>query len=166
MLFALEWRVLCPTPMEFARHFVELLPSTIDPSTSASILKASQTRFEQTLTDRYFAFCKPSVVGASCVACVLTGTSTLSSSERHSFWLVMARLTDMIDVMDAQNRLIKGMPVCKPEIASEVNKEGTGSSHSSDSRCVSTLTAYSRPSSSVASDGASPVCIAEAARQA
>ncbi|KAL7534563.1 hypothetical protein ACHAXR_005953 [Thalassiosira sp. AJA248-18] len=158
ILFALEWRVSCPTPMDFVMHLLELLPETIN---TGALLEASQKHVEHTSTDFYFTFCKPSVVGASCLASCLAGTDILSSSERQTFWLQIARITDLIDVMEAQNKLSERIPICKP-VAAPVSKVVTTKKSSS----ITSKLSFFKRKGVVASSGSSPVCITQTARGA
>mmetsp|Transcript_25361 Transcript_25361/g.53580 ORF Transcript_25361/g.53580 Transcript_25361/m.53580 type:complete len:293 (+) Transcript_25361:191-1069(+) len=121
MLFTLHWRVSCPTSMEFVRHFVALLPERIhDSSILEDIIGTSLQHLNHAVTDFYFAFHTPSVVGACCLASTLIGTDVLSSSERRSFYLKLARIVDLIDVMEAQIKLLNGRPLCKPITVSNI----------------------------------------------
>ena len=129
ILFALDWRVACPTPMDFVRHFIDLLPpEKMTSSISESLLEASQKHVDSTVTDIYFAFFKPSAVGAACLASSLTQADILSSSERKTFWLQLAKNTVLTDVMDAQNKLLRGHPLRKPKTASQVTESSTTTS--------------------------------------
>eukprot|EP00571_Detonula_confervacea_P006939 CAMPEP_0172320742 /NCGR_PEP_ID=MMETSP1058-20130122/41293_1 /TAXON_ID=83371 /ORGANISM="Detonula confervacea, Strain CCMP 353" /LENGTH=296 /DNA_ID=CAMNT_0013036069 /DNA_START=131 /DNA_END=1021 /DNA_ORIENTATION=- len=156
ILFALDWRVSCPTPMEFVRHLLELLPEKIKSSFSDSLLEASQKHMDHTATDFYFTFCKPSVIGASCLVSSLAGTDILSSSQRQTFWLQLSSLTDLIGIMEAQNRLLKGLPQSKPNTLSKLTKPSI----------TSKSVTLSQPKSLAASGDSSPVCVTQTARQA
>mmetsp|Transcript_29199 Transcript_29199/g.47928 ORF Transcript_29199/g.47928 Transcript_29199/m.47928 type:complete len:291 (-) Transcript_29199:109-981(-) len=158
ILFALDWRVSCPTPMEFVRYLLELLPEKINSSISESILEASQKYVDHTATDFYFTSCKPSVVGASCLASSLIGTDILSSSERRAFWLQLARITDLIDVMEAQIKLVEGRTLCKPITVSNVATRKPIIS--------SKAAALSQSKTAIASGNSSPVCVTQTARLA
>lgn len=115
MLLALERRVCCPTPMEFVTQLMHLLPwnDKLGEQPRRDIVEACQRHVEETSSDIYFAFSKPSVVGASCLASALTRGKHLTSGERSQFWLHLAKVTDLIDVMEAQNRLLAGRRVRK-----------------------------------------------------
>ena len=118
ILSALDWRVTTPTPMEFVRVFIELLPERIASSSTTSdrLLETSQKFVDGTTTDFYFTFFKPSVIGAACLASSVSATKgILSSSERKAFWLQLAKTTDMIEVMEAQNRLLSGKTLSNPK---------------------------------------------------
>ena len=130
ILFALDWRVACPTPMDFVRHFIDLLPpEKMTSSISESLLEASQKHVDYTVTDIYFAFFKPSAIGAACLACsLLAQADILSSSERKAFWLQLAKNTVLTDVMDAQNKLLRGHPLRKPKTASQVTESSATTS--------------------------------------
>eukprot|EP00581_Thalassiosira_minuscula_P009633 CAMPEP_0183707280 /NCGR_PEP_ID=MMETSP0737-20130205/3894_1 /TAXON_ID=385413 /ORGANISM="Thalassiosira miniscula, Strain CCMP1093" /LENGTH=278 /DNA_ID=CAMNT_0025934897 /DNA_START=286 /DNA_END=1122 /DNA_ORIENTATION=+ len=107
ILLALNGEVICPTPMEFVRDMMELLPEKIDSTVSQQILETTQEYADHTTTDFFFAFCKPSVVGASCLASALTGSNVLSASERQAFWLDLGRIVDLVDVIEAQNKILE-----------------------------------------------------------
>ena len=113
ILFALDWRMSTPTPMQFVEQYIQLLPAKIK-SRTKDILEICKSHIYSIATDMYFVFCKPSVVGASCLAAALTQLNLLSKQERSDFWLHLARITDLIDTMEAQAKLLTGKPVCKP----------------------------------------------------
>ncbi|KAL7538960.1 hypothetical protein ACHAXR_012497 [Thalassiosira sp. AJA248-18] len=161
ILFALEWRVSCPTPMDFVMHLLELLPEKIS---TEGLLVASQKHVEHTSTDFYFTFCKPSVVGASCLASCLAGTDILSSSERQAFWLQIARITDLIDVMEAQNKLSERIPICKPASLTKKSSSITSKLSSSITSKVALFTQQRKTAAALGES--SPVCITQTARGA
>lgn len=133
ILSALDWRVTTPTPMEFVRVFIELLPERIASSsiTSDRILEASQKFVDGTTTDFYFTFFKPSIIGAACLASSVAATKggILSSSERKAFWLQLAKTTDMIEVMEAQNRLLSGKTLSNPKKAKKSSITSNSATH-------------------------------------
>merc|ERR1712007_322153 len=75
---------------------------------NSKLTKAIQKRIEYTSTDIYFTFCKPSVIGASVLTSILVTREILSPTERQTFYLRLSSITDLIDVMEAQNKLITG----------------------------------------------------------
>ena len=106
IIFALDFRLATPTPMEFVRHIMEcMLPPELN---NNKLTKAVQKRIEYTSTDIYFTFCKPSVIGASVLTSILLTREILSPTERQTFYLRLSSITDLIDVMEAQNKLITG----------------------------------------------------------
>lgn len=109
ILLALEWQMSCPTPMEFVRHLMELLPRNsgkLDESSRRDIVESCRSLVEYTSCDIYFAFSKPSVIGAACLASALAKGKYLAPEERAQLWLHLARVTDLIGVMEAENRLL------------------------------------------------------------
>lgn len=151
ILFALDWRVSnSHTPMEFVRQLIELLPVKYNSSISDSLLEACRNHMDHTITDFYFTFCKPSVVGASCLASVLTQADILSTSERQAFWLQLTDLTDLIGVMEAQSKLLQGKSKVSKKPSSLTSKSST----------------FSQPKRVVADGKSSPVCVSKTARQA
>ena len=116
ILFALDFRLATPTPLEFIRHYIHLLPSeTID---KKAFLKACEKRVEYTSTDIYFTFCKPSCVGASIMTSILLDQDVLSTQERQTLYLKLAKMTDLIEVMECQKKLVTGKPVSIPLVSS------------------------------------------------
>jgi len=104
ILFALNFRLATPTPMEFIRHYMHLLPSDIIDN---KLLKECEKRVEYTSTDIYFTFCKPSCVGASVLTSILLDQDILSSTQRQTLYLKLAKMTDLIEVMECQKKLVK-----------------------------------------------------------
>lgn len=114
ILFALDFRLATPTPMEFIRHYMHLLPSDIIDNK----LKACEKRVEYTSTDIYFTFCKPSCVGASILTSILLDQDVLSSTQRQTLFLKLTKMTDLIEVMECQKKLATGKPVSIPLVSS------------------------------------------------
>mmetsp|Transcript_40928 Transcript_40928/g.85992 ORF Transcript_40928/g.85992 Transcript_40928/m.85992 type:complete len:291 (+) Transcript_40928:135-1007(+) len=154
ILFALNWRVSCPTPMDFAREMIEFLPEKARNSISEYILEATQKYVDSAASDFFFTFCKPSVIGASCLASSLTGSDILSASDRQAFWLELARITDLIEVIDAQNKLLAHATLSKPITRLNV---------AAKKRSIPSKSAAFRDNKTTIS---SPVCVTHAARQA
>ena len=116
ILFALDFRLATPTPVEFIRHYIHLLPSeTID---KKNLLKACEKRVEYTSTDIYFTFCRPSCVGASVLTSILLDQDVLSTQERQTLYLKLAKMTDLIEVMECQKKLATGKAVNMPLVSS------------------------------------------------
>jgi hypothetical protein len=140
ILFALEWRVSGPTPMDFVRHIIELLPSC---ESNTSLLENAQKYMDMTVTDVQFSFFKPSVVGASCLISSFTQTHCSYSDDLESFRVRLSQIIDLADVMELQKKLAENTSICLPE-------------SSSRPRDVSTK---SRRRSITVSSTSSPVCV-------
>jgi len=126
IIFALDFRLSTPTPMEFVRHIMEcMLPPELNNNNKA-LVKAIQKKIEYTSTDIYFTFCKPSVIGASVLTSILVTREILSPTERQTFYLRLSSITDLIDVMEAQNKLITGHT--KPVSVSKMVSSSSSSS--------------------------------------
>merc|ERR1712007_231090 len=93
---------------------------------NSKLTKAVQKRIEYTSTDIYFTFCKPSVIGASVLTSILVTREILSPTERQTFYLRLSSITDLIDVMEAQNKLITGHT--KPVSVSKMVSSSSSSS--------------------------------------
>lgn len=157
ILFALDWRVSnSHTPMEFVRQLIEILPVKPD-----GLEEACQRNMDRTGTNFYFTFCKPSVVGASCLASALTEGDILNSTQRQAFWLQLADITDLMGVMEAQSKLYEVKPIKKSKVSKKSSSKKSSSVATSKKSSV-----YSQPRKLVASGDTSPVCVTRSARQA
>ena len=109
VLFALNWRMAYPTPMEFVREYIKLLPDAEllhqqqhQHYDGALLQKAVLERVAYSSSDMYFTFCSPSVVGVSALTSVLISGGLLSKTQRQDFYFLLARSVNLIDVMEAQ----------------------------------------------------------------
>lgn len=125
ILTALNWRVSCHTPMDFARHLLELLPAELSSSHSAILLEDCQKNVDVAVTDIYFSCLTPSTLGISCLTRSLTNSRILSLSEEQIIW---ARLSEMCgfdlssnEVMASRQRLLSHAPPCKSNSLSKLN---------------------------------------------
>lgn len=144
ILFALDFRLATPTAMDFIRHYMKLLPSEM---ITSSVMKACEEKVAYTSTDIYFTFCKPSVVGASCLASVLIGKDLLSSKQRQNFYLHLANTSDLIDIMEAQNKLVTGHT--KPVTVSKLTQTSSSTASVISHTSTNYLSAVSQTSSSI-----------------
>ncbi|KAL9185870.1 hypothetical protein ACHAXT_003647 [Thalassiosira profunda] len=116
ILFALDWRMNTPTPSDFVVQLAALLPASVDGPAKQQLVEVARGHVARTAKDVYFAFCPPSVVGASCLASALAEAEAgaageaFAKSERQAFWLQLGRVADLIDVMEAQARLLGPAP--------------------------------------------------------
>ncbi|KAL7551251.1 hypothetical protein ACHAWF_014436 [Thalassiosira exigua] len=136
ILYALEGKLACPTPMEYVAHLLQLLPE-LDPSATVYLLETSQEYADRALPDFYFATSKPSVVGAGCLVSCLTEIDVLSSSERKSFWIKLGKMTDIVGIMYAQKKLLEGK-------SSSEDVAATKSGFKADKRSSSKAAQYSQ----------------------
>ena len=140
ILFALDWRVSGPTPMDFVRHLIELLPSC---ESKCSLIENAEKYMDQTTTDLQFSCFKPSVVGASCLISSFTQTHCFDSDELDSFRVRLSQMIDLADVMELQKKLNVDTSICLPKLSSKT-------------RDVSTM---NRRRSITISSTSSPVCV-------
>lgn len=155
ILTALEWRVSCYTPMDFARSLLQLLnDEDVSSDVSDSLLKACQMHLDIAVTDMHLSCRTPaSSLGTSCLASSLTHSDILSLSEKQSIW---GQLTEFCgfdlssrEVIAAQQCLLSHSSPCKPNDASKYNS----------------LLQQSNITRS-ASSTSSPICVSKTARQA
>lgn len=140
ILFALEWRVSGPTPMDFVRHIIELLPSC---ESNTSLLKNAQKFMDKTTIDVQFSFSKPSVVGASCLISCFAQTRCSYSDDLESFMATLSQLIELADVMELQEKLTINSSTClsesssKPrDVATKIRRRSVTLSSTSSPVCV------------------------------
>jgi len=140
ILFALEWRVSGPTPMDFVRHIIELLPSC---ESNTSLLKNAQKFMDKTTIDVQFSFSKPSVVGASCLISCFAQTRCSYSDDLESFMARLSQLIELADVMELQEKLTINSSMClsesssKPrDVATKIRRRSVTLSSTSSPVCV------------------------------
>ncbi|KAL3809255.1 hypothetical protein ACHAXA_007992 [Cyclostephanos tholiformis] len=97
ILSALEWRVLAsiPSPMEYVRHFVDLLPKDYVDINGDVILDRAAMFMDVATSDVYFSTCRASHVGMACLARALDDVMPPTSPlDREA---IMKELTDKLD---------------------------------------------------------------------
>mmetsp|Transcript_7084 Transcript_7084/g.11523 ORF Transcript_7084/g.11523 Transcript_7084/m.11523 type:complete len:304 (+) Transcript_7084:70-981(+) len=154
ILNALDWRVSCHTPMEFARHLLELLPEEDDiPSCQSEvILEECQKNLDCTIADMYFSSLAPSVVGIGCLASALTKNNTLTLSEKQTIW---SRLSSKEECK---------FDLSSKEVIAVIHRlDPPTTSHDASSKLTTTS---SQSNNHVLSVPSSPVCVTQVARQA
>ena len=144
ILFALDWRVSGPTPMDFVRHLIELLPSC---ESNCSLAENAEKYMDQVTSDLQFSFFKPSVVGASCLASSLTQAHCFSADELASFSLRLSQIVDVAEVVEVQKKLNVDTSICLPKLSNKSKEAST----------------MKRRRSITLSSTSSPVCISSAA---
>lgn len=148
LLAALDWRVSCHTPMEFARHLLELLPEELPPRAADALLEECRKNVDRTLPDVHFASFAPWVVGTSCLATSLSDSDVLSPSEKQA---CSSRLSELCDFNLASKEVAavrqRLQPFASPKKSDLARK-------------------LSQVSLSKAKAPSSPVCVTRAARQA
>jgi hypothetical protein len=81
ILFSLEWRISSPTPLDFMRHILALLPST-----EQCIIENAEIHLINVTKDSHFSSFAPSVVGAACVALSFRESNVCASEEQIILW--------------------------------------------------------------------------------
>lgn len=102
ILSALERHIDIPTPMDFVRELLQLLPSEFH----TQLLQCCENYFHKATCDLYYSFYRPSVVGAGILASSLVETNLLSASERNRFWNHLTHAVDIIGAMEVQKKLL------------------------------------------------------------
>mmetsp|Transcript_7750 Transcript_7750/g.16592 ORF Transcript_7750/g.16592 Transcript_7750/m.16592 type:complete len:289 (-) Transcript_7750:41-907(-) len=85
ILFYLDWKVSGPTPLDFARYLLELLPGSVQSSHAEYILQNAEKHLEYATSEMFFSSYNPSIVGVGCIISALKDTEVLSSEEQHLF---------------------------------------------------------------------------------
>jgi len=157
ILAALDWRVSCHTPMDFARNLLELVSDEeVALRVSDNLLESCQKHLDFAITDISFSCFKPSILGTSCLATSLMDSDLLSFSEKQSIWV---RLTELCN-FDLSSSEAVAIQQCflshaHPTKSNTVSKLGSKSRHSS------MVSAYLTEGVS-----SSPKCVTQIARQA
>jgi hypothetical protein len=153
ILKALGWKVACHTPLDVARHLLELLGDDIPSSITKILLDDCQKHLDYAMTDMGFSITKTSVVGISCLAASIAESECLSLAHKQAIWY---DLSDMVD-FDLSSQEIMAAQQCllSHSSPSKVGYSGSNFKLSSSSTNIT---------SSVGS--ASPVCVSQTARQA
>jgi len=157
ILSALDWKLPCHTPMDFARCILDLLPEYLPSCVSDTLLEDCQKNVHHATTDIYFSCLTPSVLGISCLVSSLADCDILPISEKEAIW---SRLSDSChidlstdEVIASKRRLLSRASLCKPSSTpkpTEPRRSNTSaSSYGVDGR--------STPS---------PICVKQIARQA
>ena len=81
ILICLEWRISAPTPLDFMRHILALLPSTKE-----CIAEKAEKHMVNATQDSHFSEFVSSVVGAACVVISFRESKVEASSEESLLW--------------------------------------------------------------------------------
>ncbi len=159
ILSALDWRVSCHTPMNFAMPLLELVPEDeLSAGESLSLLEECQRNVSRTVTDIHFSCLPPSAVGISCLAVSLENCRVLSHSEKRAVWIRLSKSghfnLSSRGVVKSQQRLMSHASPSKPNVASKLD---------SVSQSGAAVSAYGVDCGSLS---ASPICVTQTARQA
>ena len=76
ILQALEFRVNGPTPLGFVQHIMALIPNTVHPTVSASIMDYARYQTELAVSEQSFIDIKPSEVALAAVLNAMEGMDT------------------------------------------------------------------------------------------
>ncbi|KAL3786571.1 hypothetical protein ACHAWO_000725 [Cyclotella atomus] len=106
ILSALAWRISTPTPLDFMRYILAMIPST-----EQSIVESAEQHLVNATKDSYFSTISPSIVGAACVSMAFKESSFVCiSSEQAVFWNVVCNALELDtskDFVDVQQQLGK-----------------------------------------------------------
>jgi hypothetical protein len=109
ILSSLGWRVSAPTPLDFMRYILAMLPST-----EQSIVESAEKHLVNATKHSYFSTIAPSIVGVACVAMAFKESNLVCiSSEQTMFWNEVAKLLELDsskDFADVQQQLEKVSP--------------------------------------------------------
>ncbi|KAL3811065.1 hypothetical protein ACHAXA_009013 [Cyclostephanos tholiformis] len=102
ILFALDWRVYASStsPMEYVRHFVQLLPECAD--AADVILENAARRMDVATSDVYFSTHWASSVGVACLAGALDDMYMISPLDSEALW---KKLSNFLDFDIASNEI-------------------------------------------------------------
>jgi hypothetical protein len=106
ILSVLEWRVSAsiPSPMEYVRHYLDLLPREYVDLNGDDILHKAATFADVATSDVYYSTCRSSHVGLACLAMALDGNMPSSSSSSDDREAMLEELMDKLDWMSVADR--------------------------------------------------------------
>jgi len=119
ILSSLEWRISLSstTPMEYVRHFLELLPLRSD--VADVILEGAETHMDCATGDVFFSTCLASSVGVACLAGAIDDTCVLSSLEKDALWCQLSRKLDFDiasnEIRKVELKLLAKSTTCEPK---------------------------------------------------
>lgn len=149
ILFSLEWKVSGPTPLDFARYLLELLPESVQSSHAEYILQNAEKHLEYATSEMFFSSYNPSIVGICCIISALKDTEILSSEEQNLFLEQLSKELALDfrspEVIDVQLQMLS--PTTPREKVSMVESRKMSVSNSS-------LSNY-------ASGSSSPICVSQ-----
>lgn len=124
ILQTLEWRVYgAPTPLEYVRQFLELLPEVKD--ISNAIIEKAMFHNDRATSDVYFSGCKASAVGIVCFSGALNDISSHSSFEKDLLWKQLSTKLDFDiasnEIREVELKLLGTTTSRKPRRASRVD---------------------------------------------
>lgn len=122
ILTALEWRVSCPTGMDFARAICDLIrhDDNVSSYISDDILGSCEKHMDNAVADINFWCCKPSVLGISCVVSALAGSEVLTLEESQAIWFRLSKVCKFdlssTEIAAAQQYLLSQASLCESSI--------------------------------------------------
>ena len=122
ILFALDWRVALPTPMDFVGHYAALL-SSADRLTKRGLARAARKYVAHAASDFLLSFYPPSAIGAGCLASALLDTELLDKDQRQALWLQLAKEADLMEIMEVQARLLKTKEASERKAAEDAQEK-------------------------------------------
>mmetsp|Transcript_15641 Transcript_15641/g.33020 ORF Transcript_15641/g.33020 Transcript_15641/m.33020 type:complete len:287 (+) Transcript_15641:161-1021(+) len=118
ILTSLEWRVCLSTttPMEYVRHFLELLPEL---SFTAEAIQENAMRYMDYATaDPTFAMYRTSDVGIACLAGALDDACAISSLEKENLWHQLSKKLEFeiasSELRTIERQLLTKSTSCQP----------------------------------------------------
>lgn len=154
ILYALDWRVACHTPMEFARSLLELLH--VEEQLTEDLVEACQDRLDRAVADIHLSCCTPSSsLGIACLASSLSASNSLSLLEKQDIWVRLSEICKDInfdltwqEIVAAQQRPLSHASPSDPKPDNS-----------------SKLASLSKQQPNTMISPSSPICVSQVARQ-
>ncbi|KAL3786572.1 hypothetical protein ACHAWO_000726 [Cyclotella atomus] len=103
ILFSLEWRISAPTPLDFMRQILRLLPTS-----ERCIGENAEMHIANVTKDSHFSAFAPSLVGAACVAMAFRESNVTASTEQVLLWDMICNTLELdtsYDFLGVQQQL-------------------------------------------------------------
>jgi hypothetical protein len=123
ILESLEYRIYLTisAPMEYVRHFLELLGSEFA-DVSDVIHENALKYLDSATSDIYFSTCRSSAIGVACLAGALNDTWSLSSLEKDAMWRQLSRKLDF-DIASKEIRKVELQLLAESDTTCEPKRE-------------------------------------------
>lgn len=110
ILFSLEWRISAPTPLDFMRHILALLPSIDE-----CIIDSAEQLMANANKHLIISTCAPSAAACACIGLSFREADICMSPDQELFWNEICRVIelDASDLLGIQQQLGVSSPHSK-----------------------------------------------------
>lgn len=117
ILFSIEWRLYSSTttPMEFVRHYLELVKDDVDDT--SLILKSAAKHMDNATSDIFYSPCRASSIAMACLAGAFDDAVDLSPSKIENIWQqLLGKLESFVEFNEismVERKLLSTLTTCE-----------------------------------------------------